>query len=259
MNRLLEIGFQRCGYWCIENDLITFVLNQHQNSNNILYAFVCDGEVKYVGKTTQILSKRMAGYKRPGATQSTNIRNNKLIKEYLESNVAVDILALPDNGLMHYGQFHMNLAAALEDNIISVMSPEWNGGRKEIQEVLSNETLSDNAEDYKISKEDIKYSFVLELQPTYYRSGFFNVKVSDEKLIGSDGESIEIYTGDSNQPIQGSINRRCNTNSTPRIMGGIGLRNWFVKSANVGVQLTISVMSPNSIRIENIIGTKSVA
>src|SRR5437870_9631603 len=131
MNRLLEIGFEPAGHWLLENDRPNFELTRHSTQKNILYAFVCDGQVKYVGKTVRALSVRMSGYKNPGKTQTTNINNHRCIKELLSDGVAVEILALPDSGLLHYGQHHLNLAAALEDDIIRVVDPEWNGGASE--------------------------------------------------------------------------------------------------------------------------------
>ena len=83
------------------------------NTRNVLYAFVSNGEIKYIWKTTKSLKKRMYSYQNPGPTQSTNIKNNGYIKELLEANEAVDIFVLPDSGLLHYGWFHINLAAGL--------------------------------------------------------------------------------------------------------------------------------------------------
>ncbi len=249
MNRLLSIGFQMCGHWFLDNNDLNFKLFQHSNQKNILYAFVCDGQVKYVGKTTQQLSKRMAGYKNPGISQSTNIRNGKCIRDLLSAGVAVDILALPDNGLMHYGQFHINLAAALEDDIILKITPEWNGGKSEtVSSTNESVKLVPNEIPDFISK-SVEASFQFDLQPTYYKTGFFNVKVSDEKLIGSDGSNIEIFLGDNEIPILGVINRRCNTNHTPRIMGGTGLRDWFAQNTEIGGKITVGVLSPYAIRL----------
>ena len=42
----------------------------------------------------------------------------------------IEIHALPDNGLLYYGGFHVNLAAGLEDNLIKILKPEWNRGGK---------------------------------------------------------------------------------------------------------------------------------
>jgi len=38
---------------------------------------------------------------------------------------------LADHGLLHYGGFHVNLAAGLEDSLIRDLNPPWNGGKKE--------------------------------------------------------------------------------------------------------------------------------
>ena len=112
MNRLLDIGFEPAGHWTLEDEKLKCELTCHSSQRNILYAFVCDGQVKYVGKTIRSLAARMAGYRTPGRTQTTNINNHRRIKELLADGVAVEILALPDSGLLHYGKFHLNLAAA---------------------------------------------------------------------------------------------------------------------------------------------------
>ena len=100
------------------------------DSSNILYAFISDGEVLYVGKTTQTLQKRIYGYQKPGPTQFTNIKGNKLLRELLTEGKSVSIYALPDDGLHRIGSFHLNLAAGLEDSIIATLKPKWNGSLK---------------------------------------------------------------------------------------------------------------------------------
>ena len=69
------------------------------------------------------------GYLKPYQDQRTNRRNRLAIVELLGRSEAVEILALVDPGLLRYGTFHLNLAAALEDSIIQILKPEWNGGR----------------------------------------------------------------------------------------------------------------------------------
>lgn len=252
MNRLLEIGFQPSGHWLLENNELTVVLTRHSKQKNILYAFVCDGQVKYVGKTTQSLEKRMASYRRPGATQSTNIRNNFKIRELLAEGCAVEVLALPDNGLMHFGQFHINMAAGLEDDIIRTVKPEWNGEKSfKSPEIDTELELIESPAPQPMSGIG---AFTFILQPTYARTGFFNVGVSASDLIGGDGDIIEIYCGESETPIVASINRRANVNSTPRIMGGVGLRAWF-GTMRVGEIVCVDVESRNSIRLQKSLST----
>ena len=245
MNRLLEIGFEPAGHWMLERGMLRFELTRHSTQTNILYAFVCDGIVMYVGKTIRKLATRMSGYKTPSKTQTTNINNNQRIIEVLTRGSAIEILALPDNGLLHYGGFHLNLAAALEDDIIRKLDPMWNGGKTEkIQDILL-------VEDEQIPEAPIAFTetFHFILQPTYLRSGFFNVGVSAQKYIGADGEMIELFLGNARQPVLGTINRRANTNGTPRVMGGTALRDWFKTQAREMEAIAIQVLSPTSIRL----------
>jgi hypothetical protein len=126
MQRLLDIGFRLSGCWVRSDSGIECKIEENGEKRNILYSFISDGEVLYVGKTVQALKKRMYGYQNPGPTQTTNIRGNKNIMDVLDSGSEVEIYALPDNGLLHFGVFHVNLAAGLEDSIISALNPVWN-------------------------------------------------------------------------------------------------------------------------------------
>ena len=61
----------------------------------------------------------------------------------LQARKHVEIYVLPDNGLMHYGGFHLNLAAGLEDSLIRDLEPPWNsaGTGKPLVKELPDETL----------------------------------------------------------------------------------------------------------------------
>ena len=238
MNRLLEIGFQTAGHWTLVDGELSLNLLRHGSRRNVLYAFVSDGEVKYVGKTIQTLATRLYGYRNPGESQTTNVKNSRLIRELLYAGVAVEILALPDNGLLHYGQFHVNLAAGLEDNIIDVLRPEWNGKPSPPPKPDPPPTPDPPVADF---------SFVL--QRTYFNTGFFNVSVDHANAFGADGEQIDIFCGDATVPLIGTINRRANSTSAPRIMGGTGLRDWFQSSAEMMGEIRVVVQTPNEIHI----------
>jgi hypothetical protein len=251
MNRLLEIGFAPAGHWLLDGGALDYALARHSTQRNILYAFVCDGQVMYVGKAVQPLARRMTGYRRPAPTQSVNARNHKNIRALLERGSAVEILALPDNGLLHYGQFHLNLAAALEDDLIRVIDPPWNGGQVDDgihPPATPEERASDEGEGLEPAAPAVG-GFTFILQPTYFAQGFFNVGVAAQRLLGQDGETLEMFLGDDPQPILGTINRRANANATPRIMGGLGLRDWFQAAATVSASISVEVQSPTSIRL----------
>jgi len=242
MHRLIEIGFQFAGHWQFEAHELTYNLARFSTDSNVLYAFICDGEVMYVGKTTRPLQKRMYGYRKPSETQSTNLKLHSLISECLRSGTAVDIMVLPDNGLLHYGQFHVNLAAGLEDNVIAVLRPAWNGLAR--RGALS---LTDALQEPLIPVD----SFEFTLQPTYFSKGFFNVPAAQASEFGDDGQEIEIFCGDASQSIRGLINRTANVNRIPRIFGGAKLRDWFQTHFTVLNKVIVDVHSPVSIRVHS--------
>lgn len=139
--RLKAIGFTLAGTWKNADSAITFDSNQLTTARNVLYAFVMDGEVMYIGKTTNTLHHRMQRYKTPAKTSTkggtTNIKNHRNIKDCLAQGKIIQVFVLPDNGLLQYGGFHINLAAGLEDSLVRELKPPWNGGKKE----SANQTL----------------------------------------------------------------------------------------------------------------------
>lgn len=244
MNRLLDIGFELSGHWFVSDGRLDFKLARNATRSNILYAFVNDGEVLYVGKTVRTLSMRMSNYRRPSKTQSTNISNNGRIRALLDVGDAVDILSLPDSGLIHYGKFHLNLAAGLEDSIIRTLDPPWNGGK--VEPVTEQLALDELSTEPPIAPE-VATSFPFTLQSSYKARGFFNVPVGRAALFGADGATIEMFLGEAPQPVLGGINRTANINGSPRILGGRLVRDWF---ATLEVKtLQVEVMSPTAIRI----------
>ncbi|MFV1885033.1 MAG: GIY-YIG nuclease family protein [Balneola sp.] len=126
IEQLTKIGFRKVGDIILKEKDIHFKLFEEADSKNILYSFVVDGEPVYVGKTVQPLKRRMYGYKRPGRSQATNIRNNANLKKILQKGCIAELYALPDHGLLHFGVFHLSLAAGLEDSIVKQLSPKWN-------------------------------------------------------------------------------------------------------------------------------------
>ncbi len=126
MNRLTDIGFHKVGEWKLINGVLTLHIDDDFTCPNVLYSFIYSQQVFYIGKTTQTLSKRMAGYLNPGVTQSTNIRNNQNLINLLQYADSVDIYCKGDDGLFKYGAFTINLAAGLEDSLIQAIKPLWN-------------------------------------------------------------------------------------------------------------------------------------
>lgn len=90
-----------------------------------VYAFAREGKALYVGVATMGLAKRLRFYAKPGLTQRTSRRLNRLIKEELRTRPALDIYtAMPAdlewNGLPVHG------SAGLELGLIKAYALPWN-------------------------------------------------------------------------------------------------------------------------------------
>ena len=71
----------------------------------------------------------------------------------------------------------------------------------------------------------IRPVFVLRLEATYYKTGFFNVTVEYDAYVGPAGP-VQLVLGDA-LAVTGRIDRKANQNGTARILGGAALRDWF--------------------------------
>lgn len=273
MHRLLRIGFQSVGYWELhprKADALVYFMRTAAPHPHTLYALVKDGEVKYVGKTSRTLVARMENYMRGPSerepdhrrdipspkARSTNSRIGRSILEALRAGSMVEIYALPDVELHHYGDFHLNLAAGLEDSIIATLQPEWNGGKKARKDgtevpVEASPVLPPPDPVGQVDGRPVKVLSV-KMGATYWEKGFFNVGVDGTDALGADGQTVEIYCGDAAEPILGTINRRANPNGTPRIFGGKALRNWIQANLSRDTMMLVDVLTTTAIRLSPI-------
>jgi hypothetical protein len=126
LQSLLDLGFESVGEWKLRFDQLSFQIDRYKEKKNILYAFVGDGKILYIGKSDQTLYQRMNGYKNPGPTQSTNINNHSRMKGNLEQNKRTLIYIFFQKEDLIYRGVNVNLAAGLEDNLITIFKPPWN-------------------------------------------------------------------------------------------------------------------------------------
>lgn len=143
MHRLIEIGFEQVGSWKLIDQQLALDLIRMSAQRNVLYAFIQDASVLYVGKTTGSLEHRMGGYLRPHSSQRTNVRNNGALVQLLRQGKAVDIYAWADSGRHRIGEFHLNYAAGLEDGIIRTIRPPWNGAPSAPQHTIDLQASSE--------------------------------------------------------------------------------------------------------------------
>jgi hypothetical protein len=123
MITLQSLGFEYAGEWKLDFCKLKCFLQRHQSKNHILYAFVCDYQVFYIGKSILALSKRMMGYQNPGPTQRTNIHNHARLLELLQQGKRVEIFVFAPTERLDDKGIPVDLAAGLEDNLIELLSP----------------------------------------------------------------------------------------------------------------------------------------
>lgn len=284
MRRLLEIGFEQVGKWQLIDQKLALVLTRMNGQRNVLYAFIQDASVLYVGKTTGPLENRMGGYLRPHASQRTNVRNHQSLVQLLRQDKVVDIYAWADTDMHRIGEFHLNYAAGLEDSIIRTIVPPWNGARSVPQAsvespmsqtpqlAIVNEVSLLDAEisvapssviqgDGSVSTSEVQAletagvivaspAFEVKLGKTYYQHGFFNVPVKYSGLFPEHGTEISIYCGDSRILIRAMVDRKANqANQTPRVYGKGSLANWFSHYKRLEDAVIIRVVSVNEIEL----------
>ena len=249
MKRLTDIGFLRAGYWFIENDELKYNLTSFNSEKNILYCFVCNNTIKYIGKSVKTVSQRMYGYKNPSISQRTNYRVNKEIKEFLKEGNVIDICILVHNGLLKFGDFRINIAAGLEDTLIAEIKPEWNYiGKNRTTNLKIRETIMKPKQN---NVENIEEkNFIVTIGQAYYNDGFFNVRVKNSELFGKDKSPIKIQLGNnSDKIIAGYVNRTANNNGTPRIMAGFEYTKWIKENFKQGDIFKVEMINSAFIKL----------
>ena len=88
----------------------------------------------------------------------------------------------------------------------------------------------------------------LRLEATYREKGFFNVRADFERFVSVEDCPIDIYLGDSPEPVRGRVERKSNNNGTPRVHGRMPLREYFQRFSQ-GTFFDVELRSPIAIRI----------
>ncbi|MCU4487747.1 hypothetical protein C5B41_03230 [Acinetobacter ursingii] len=255
MDQLIEIGFIKTGFWTLHHqEDIRCTLIENQSAKNLLYCFVSQQEIKYIGKTIKTLSQRMYGYQRPGISQSTNINVKKEIISLLKEHKEVEIFILINDTKLKYGNFNINIAAGLEDTLIEQLSPPWNkvGKSKKLTVDKTQRTEITSEPISNISELSYPIELNIRLGEAYYNQGFFNIGVKySDKLHLQHGTLIHIQLGsNSSHIIEGYINRTANSNKTPRIMGGKALNQWIQRNFNQDSLMKIHIVNNTYIKLE---------
>jgi len=126
MNRLLDIGLKRAGEVSLVEEKLAFDLGEYAKLKPVLYAFVEDDVVWYVGKSINSLKDRLSGYRNANKSQPTNKRIQGNLVEAIKAGRSFKVYFLSGHHEHKYGQFKISLPGGLEDDIIFQLKPKWN-------------------------------------------------------------------------------------------------------------------------------------
>ncbi|MEN3013529.1 MAG: GIY-YIG nuclease family protein [Endomicrobiia bacterium] len=132
LNDLKNFGFEEAGEWYLSGDKLQYKLDDRFKNKRVIYAFVVEDEVKYIGicdSYNTTLQVRMDRYlKNLSETNRTNVRINEEIKKKLKLNHKVEIYALlPETkDKYEFNGISIDLIRGLEYPLIKKFNPEWN-------------------------------------------------------------------------------------------------------------------------------------
>ena len=235
VDTLLNIGFRDVAKWVKANNGngIDYMLDGADGAadralldvRNALYAFVQGDAVNYIGKTARSIKRRFIGYCAPGKTQRTNWRCHHMIKALLEKDITVRILVFTPISHLRYGEFEIDLAAGLEEAMIMMFKPPWNGrdGTRPITEEAEREE-NEEAEVARASAGNLIQSsstlpsagtdisgalspqhettFQIKLGSAYYHQGFINPGTDASQYLGRHGDRVIVYLGSESEQVE---------------------------------------------------------
>jgi hypothetical protein len=124
VSELLSAGFEFTAKWKLSEQGQMYSDKPLPKGVGV-YAFAKGTVVLYVGVATMGLSKRLYFYGKPGKTQRTSLRLNKIIKNELTIIPAIDIYTAAPNDLEWNG-LPIHGSAGLELGLIKKYSLPWN-------------------------------------------------------------------------------------------------------------------------------------
>ena len=127
---LTNFGFLKVGCWRLDKKIlngINFKLNE-MKQRHAIYAFVEEGNVKYIGCTAasnSSLNERMSSY-RTKSTGSTNIRVRKELTKKFKMGRRVYIYAWIPPFQFAFRGLKCDFIVGFENALIARYNPEWN-------------------------------------------------------------------------------------------------------------------------------------
>ncbi|EBA05823.1 hypothetical protein SSE37_22407 [Sagittula stellata E-37] len=257
---LTVLGFVELGEWVEVDGLLDVripdetrdVAQAIMTEPNALYAFADGVDILYIGKTTRGLTKRFRTYRRPGASQRTNLKCNAKLRDLIAAERRPKVYGFAPVSHLSYGAFEINLAAGLEDSLIRRICPPWNGaegGRTETESEMRER--ADDMPEHPPPETDAKAErFHIVLRPSYYRKGILNVGEGPSSHLGRDRDPLTVAFTDGTPPLTTRINRTANASGNVRLVGNNRLlADWFQEHFFENDRIVLEVQGPNRITL----------
>ncbi len=246
MQRLTDIGFKKVGNWTLKNGSFNHTIVNHLKSKDLLYSFICEKAVLYIGKTTDTLKNRMNGYKNASGTQKTNIRVKRKIIELLEASKSVEIYILLEDINFTYKNYKLSLASGLEDNLIASIKPEWNfiGNNRIKEQAIPSEdekVILENTIDPQVAIKTCEFK----LGETYFKNGYFNFPSKEKDFLPTKATEVIIILGKNSEFITNGNFCFANKQKQLRVFGKEALKQWFHDNYEIGALVRIDILKPN--------------
>jgi len=90
----------------------------------------------------------------------------------------------------------------------------------------------------------------VKLGKVYHAQGFFNIGVDAEKYLAAMDRSAVTIDVVGYRKIKGKFDRTTNGNGTPRVFGGVELRDWFNTNFEMHEYLRVYFVSETEVRLE---------
>jgi len=116
LDDLVQPGFEPVTQWVMKGERIGPASFKWQDHGGWLYAFVVDGEVKYIGLTDRVLRSRMSDYSHIKNSQTDRLRG--LIVHELTAGRIVDVFG--------WKQRDVDILRVEEARLRATYHPPWN-------------------------------------------------------------------------------------------------------------------------------------
>jgi len=270
LNELHHLGFVRSAACFLVGDRLRIDVLENSDARNILYAFVQNETIKYIGYTRHTFSKRLRGYQNPSAGQRTNLTVNAKLIASLSNDLAIDVYCFSNPEPQFYRGTALDVAAALEIGLITQaaqyhnennLEPLWNimGNvyARQATPVLDTQGAEEILFDYRNEPEDgmIQNIYPVEVEiilgDAYFNHGYFNLPIAVTALIAAHGEAltVELVGGGFDPIVDKTINRTANLNGAPRFHLGHLYTNWVQHNHDQGDTMYVRILSPNHIQL----------